>query len=197
MYWCDTGGPSLTRKLDTLLRERGLLNGTPINGDGREIEEQDSADAAPVPDPVSAAILDAWQDFTPDELRTDPPPALYVWKPRIPAGRVILLNATGGSYKTTLLTNLAACRAMGRPFLDGSQPTEGETVIFSAEDNREDYMRKLAALRQEWGEAFDADRIAARFHIIAVGGLLDMRLVATEYGQCRITSLPDKLAEVI
>ena len=147
-------------------------------------------------DPIKSALLAGWHNLTPEDLRNDPPPQAFVWKPRIPAGQVTVLSGPGGSTKTTLLTNVAVCRALGLSFLDGTQPTEGETVILSTEDRLEDYRRKLAALRVELGADFNAERVAARVHFVDLSGV-PIRMVAAEYGQYKPTSLPDLLAEVI
>src|SRR5262249_28736761 len=98
--------------------------------------------------------------------------------------------------KTTLITAVAVCRALGKPFLDGTAPSAGVTVILSTEDRLEDYRRKLAALRVEMGADFDPELVAEHVHFVDLSGV-SIRMVRAEYGQYEPTSLPDVLAAVI
>jgi hypothetical protein len=145
---------------------------------------------------LASKIRNAWHCFTPEELLEDPPPQSFIWKPRIPAGQVVVLSGPGGSNKTTLITAVAVYRALGQPFLDGTTPAPGQTVILSTEDRLEDYRRKLAALRVEMGASFDPKRVAEQVHFVDLGGE-PIRMVEAEYGQYKPTALPDALATVI
>jgi RecA-family ATPase len=145
---------------------------------------------------IKRAIEKAWHSFTTEELLKDPPPQEFIWKPRIPSGQVSILSGPGGSNKTTLITAVAVCRALGLTFLDGTVPKEGVTVILSTEDRLEDYRRKLASLRLEMGSNFKADLVAKRVHLVDLAGE-SIRMVKSEFGQYHPTVLPDALADVV
>lgn len=139
----------------------------------------------------------AWHTVTLEDLETDPPPQEYVATPRIPLGKVSQLSATGGTGKTTYTASLAVRRALGLRDLDGSELRPGETVILTGEDGVVDYQRKFAALRVEMGEAFSAETIAGRVHIVDVSGVPGVEFVRTEFGQLVVTSIPDELGALI
>jgi RecA-family ATPase len=128
-------------------------------------------------------------------LNADPPPPRFVLYPYIPVESVTVLAGPGASNKTTLTTYLAVCRALGLPFF-GLPVPEGKTAILTTEDSREDYLRKLAALRVELGDAFDAKRIAERVTLFDLPGH-PVRLVEAERGTYRPTAFADDLATVL
>jgi hypothetical protein len=134
--------------------------------------------------------------FTVADLHSTPPPQRFILHPYIPAGTVSTLAGPGGSNKTTLTTYLAVCRALGRPFFGGTVPARGKTVILTTEDSRDDYLRKLAALREELGDGFDPQAISERVILFNLPGV-PVRLVGAEGGNFRPTELADDLAAVL
>jgi hypothetical protein len=77
--------------------------------------------------------------------------------------------AGGGSGKTSLETGLAVHRALGKPFL-GIPTEEGTTVIITAEDDREDFRRKIHAWKGVLGSDFDTKKISERVVIYDISG---------------------------
>ena len=148
-----------------------------------------------MPDPT-AYLRDAYRRLSVEDLTTDPPAQRFIVHPYIPERVVFVLAGVGGSNKTTFTTYLAVCRALGRPMWGTVNVAEGETVILSTEDRLIDYHRKLTALRHEFGEDFDARRVAERVHFFDLSGVV-ARLVANDHGQYRPTEMADDLAAVL
>jgi hypothetical protein len=134
--------------------------------------------------------------FTEADLLAPPPRQDFILHPYVPAGTVTTLAGPGGSSKTTLLVYLAVCRALGRSFFGGPAPRRGRTAIVTTEDTADDYRRKLAALRHEMGDAFDAAAIADGVIIFDLAGV-PVRLVEADRGNYYPTPVPDDLAAVI
>lgn len=134
--------------------------------------------------------------FTADELRSEPPAQRFILRPYIPAERVTTLSGPGGSSKTTMLVYLAVCRALGRPFFGRTLPAEGRTVIVTTEDSRDDYHRKLAAIRCQLGEDFDAQAVADSIVLLDLSGI-PIRMVETHGGNWTATPYPDHLAAIL
>jgi hypothetical protein len=144
----------------------------------------------------TVALESAWSPFTQEQLLGDPPPLRFILRPYIPEGVVFNLSGSGASLKTTLTVYIAVCRALGLPFFGGDKPAEGETVLFTTEDRRDDYLRKLAALRMELGDVFDVKRVAERVHLFDCSGM-PVRMVAALHGQYLPTGFADDLATVL
>ena len=134
--------------------------------------------------------------FTPDDLTSPPPVQQFILYPYIPAGTVTTLAGPGGSSKTTLLTYLAVCRALGIPFFGQALPTRGRTAIFTTEDGKNDYHRKLAALRHELGDLFDPEAVSRNVALFDLPGV-PVRLVESNRGNFCPTALADDLAAVV
>lgn len=120
----------------------------------------------PASAPVDLASLTS--TFTLDELGTAPPPVAFVVNPYIPAGKPTLLAAAGGTGKSTLIAKLAISITTGTPFF-GCEVDPGTVVIVTAEDDREDYRRRLYPLTI----LLDAEEVALverRLIIIDLGG---------------------------
>jgi hypothetical protein len=141
-------------------------------------------------------LAKTWHTFTEAELVTDPPPEKYIARPRIPEGKTVVLSAAGGTGKTTLVVELAYRRAVGEPFLDGTELKPGETVILTGEDGVTDFWRKLHALRLSRPD-FNASAAAAKIHLLDVTGIAGVELVRTEFGQHVVTSMPETMGEVV
>lgn len=144
----------------------------------------------------SNIFRDAFRRFTLDEVETDPPPQRYILRPYIPEGVVCAFSGAGASKKTTLMTYLAVCRAIGRQMFDGLTPEEGETAIVTTEDRLIDYRRKLANWRHRLGIEFNARKVQDRIHMCDLSGI-PVRMVFSEYGQYLPTTAPDDLAEAL
>lgn len=147
------------------------------------------------PDKEALDLGKRWVTFTKDELERDPPEKVFVWDGRIPLGDVGVFSAKGGAGKTALLIGLAIHRATGAPFL-GRAVRRGTTVILTAEDSREDYLRKIAAWRTWLGPHLDLAAVAKHVHLIDVTGV-PFRLVQSSYGEHVPTAHVDMLIEVV
>jgi hypothetical protein len=91
---------------------------------------------------------DSIQEFTLEELLSDPPDQGWLLENRIPddPGLVGSISGPGSAGKTSLLVGFAMHRAMGLPFL-GMKTKPGRTLVISTEDGRKQYLRKMAAWR--------------------------------------------------
>lgn len=69
----------------------------------------------------------------------------WAWDAYIPCGQVALLAAHGGTGKSTIALHLAACVALGRPYL-GRDTRAGRVVFYSAEDPHDVVLRRLARI---------------------------------------------------
>ncbi len=141
-------------------------------------------------------LVESLSRFTVEELTSPPPRQEFILHPYVPAGVVSILAGPGGSSKTTLLVALAVCRALGLPFFGGALPKKGRTAIFTTEDRRDDYLRKLAALRHDLGDAFDPAAVAENVLLFDLSGV-PVRLVEVDSGNFRPTTLADNLAAVL
>ncbi|MBU2755645.1 AAA family ATPase, partial [Acidithiobacillus sp. CV18-2] len=114
---------------------------------------------APEPAPAfslpSVSIADLWSN-------PDPAPR-FIWQGRIPAGFVTLLAAHGGTGKSVLSLQLAACVAAGKQFL-GSDTEQGNVVFWSAEDGKSVIRQRLAHVTTKHG--IGTDLLAERMQII-------------------------------
>jgi hypothetical protein len=146
--------------------------------------------------PARHLLVDSLRRFTIEDLTTPPPRQQFILHPYIPAGVVTTLAGPGGSSKTTLLVHIAACRALGLPFFGGPLPRRGRTAILTTEDGRDDFLRKLAAIRCEIGDAFDAAAVAENVILLDLAGI-PVRLVESEHGNLRPTVLADELSAVL
>jgi hypothetical protein len=176
-------------------------DGEPVGstGGGRAVEQPRAESEQPRAESEQKKKLRAaYCRLTADELRAPPPEKKFILKPYIPAKDVSVLSGPGGSNKTTMIVFLAVCRALGLRFFDHEEmPTEGETIIVSTEDRIDDYRRKLAALRVELGDQFDAEKLAERIHFFDLSGHSIRMVAATQGGQFMPTALVEELAKVI
>jgi hypothetical protein len=178
-------------------REPGRASGAPGNdANHRDGEEPTGGREGAPPDYWRKILSDSYCRFTVEDLLTDPEPQRFVLFPYIPEGTVTVLAGPGSSGKTTLLTFVAVARAQSLPFFGGATPAAGDTAIFTTEDRREDYLRKLAALRVDLGDAFRADLIAERVHFFDLSGV-PVRMVEANKGNFYPTPVPDALADVL
>ena len=75
----------------------------------------------------------------------DVKPQEWWWHRYLPAGEVTLLAAHGGTGKSTLALQLAACLALGSPFL-GKTTRSARVLFLSAEDPAQVVMRRLCQI---------------------------------------------------
>jgi hypothetical protein len=96
--------------------------------------------------PVPPAHVPPFKLVSVADLWTRPAaPQAWVWGHYIPAAHVTLLAGHGGSRKSSLMLRLAACVALGVPFL-AQQTTQGRVCVFSAEDPGELVRLRLARI---------------------------------------------------
>jgi hypothetical protein len=91
---------------------------------------------------------------------------------------------------------LAVARALGLPFYGGNVPSKGKTIIFSTEDSRDDYWRKIASIRHALGDRFDDEAVRAGIAVLDCAGI-PVRMVEMSGGQFRPTMMPEHLAEAV
>jgi hypothetical protein len=65
----------------------------------------------------------------------------WLWRDRIPAGKVTVLDGDPGTGKSTLTLTVAAKVSTGSPFRDGAQPKVGGVILLNAEDDIGDTIR--------------------------------------------------------
>ncbi len=139
-------------------------------------------------------LLKRWITFDAKQLAADPPAKEFIWAGRIPLGDVGTFAAAGGAGKTALLTGLAIHRAVGKPFL-GRAVRQGTTVIVTAEDGREDYLRKIAAWRSCLPD-LDLGAVARHVHLIDLAGV-PFKLIAPQHGEYVSTAHVQMLADAV
>jgi len=101
-----------------------------------------------------------------------PPPHPMVLHPYIPLGKVSALLGAGTSSKTLLVCEWAAAIAVGSDWR-GHRTIEGDVVIVTWEDEREDYHAKLHSLVNARSDLLPfTDLIAERVHFIELHGSL-------------------------
>lgn len=65
----------------------------------------------------------------------------WLWRDRIPLGKITLLQGNPGVGKSYVACDLVARVSAGRPMPDGSPATKGEVVFFTSEDGASDTIR--------------------------------------------------------
>ena len=71
----------------------------------------------------------------------EPETVEWVWKDRIPLGKMTILSGDPGLGKSFVCCDLAARVSTGRSFPDGAACTTGEFIILSCEDDKADTIR--------------------------------------------------------
>ena len=80
----------------------------------------------------------------------------------IPSRNVTMLGGDGGTGKSLLALQLAVAAALGRPWLDRTV-TQGQALVFSAEDDMDELHRRLAEIvRAESAKLADLNRLTIR-----------------------------------
>ncbi len=126
--------------------------------------EQESANEPPV-----GVLL---SDVRPENVK-------WIWKGRIPKGKVTIVQGDPGKGKSVLTTDLAARHTVGRDFPDGVPCQAGGVVLLNAEDGL-------------------ADTILPRLE--AAGGdpakVLSLATVPDEDGHDRLLSIPEDIRTI-
>src|SRR5215218_10051098 len=65
----------------------------------------------------------------------------WLWRDRIPRGKVTVLDGDPGTGKSTLTLTITAKVTTGSPFPDGSRPEPADVILLSAEDEIGDTIR--------------------------------------------------------
>lgn len=118
------------------------------------LQEED----APVP-PLPARLAKLMQPFSAEELDAakEPHPHAFVAGQTglFPVGEVTVVAAQGREGKTYSLVAIAAAYVRGQRLGGLSSSSEGLAIIYSAEDDRAQYARKVAAQRCLLGDTCD------------------------------------------
>src|SRR5690606_7039479 len=124
---------------------------------------------APTPAPefdLTAALDDAAVPFTDAEFDAAAIPHPHAFmsadgrRGLFPAGEVTVLAAPGREGKTTVVTAIAKHYALGWALADMTPEEVGAVMVYSAEDDRQQYARKFQAQRAKLSEA-DAAHLQA------------------------------------
>ncbi len=86
-------------------------------------------------------------------LRLEPKPQRYVVEGMIPEPVAAAIVAPGSTGKSFWLMQLAACVATGTPFFGHAIPTPGGVLMLGAEDDQDEFARRLHAIAKAYGWA--------------------------------------------
>lgn len=132
-------------------------------------------------DPITSALSSAMAPFSSQELddaQDSHPHAFAAGETGLfPIGEVSVVAAQGREGKTYSLVAIAAAYVRGKR-LGGLAPSPDRlAIIYSAEDDRRQYARKVAALRWVHGDAGGADSWCGRIVVpdLGEGGLSEWR----------------------
>lgn len=103
------------------------------------------------PDTLGPLITSGAECFTYNDLSGDPPGQPFIVEQFLPANIVGSVIATGGTGKTFFLIQLAMSIASGIKFFDWNVPERGNVLFLAAEEQRDDFHRRVHAIRQNWG----------------------------------------------
>ena len=121
-----------------------------------------------------SALLRPWSD---DEIEAAKTPWPHVFsggeRGIFPVGEVSIVGARGREGKTTILTAIATAAAVGQSIVGLTSPAT-TTVIYSAEDDRQQYARKIGAQMS----ILAAERVEKVRHRILVPDLDDPSVAA-------------------
>lgn len=123
----------------------------------------------------ASLIASRFRRITTSLLQQKPPVKEFLWEGAIPVGDVGTLVGPGAAGKSALMVGLAVHMALRLEYL-GRKTMCRRTVIVSAEDNLDDYLRKLAGWRDVLGDRWNAERIAEYVTLLDLRGT-DVRLV--------------------
>lgn len=109
--------------------------------------------------PLDSAMARAMRSFSSTELDASKAPHPHAFQAGdsgfFPIGEVTVVAAQGREGKTFALTAIAATYARGKRLSGFSSVSDRAAVIYSAEDDRSQYARKIAALRWAHGDLVD------------------------------------------
>ncbi|HAJ44314.1 MAG TPA: hypothetical protein DCM00_16990 [Alcanivorax sp.] len=86
-------------------------------------------------------------------LSREPKPPRYVVEGMIPEPVAAAIVAPGSTGKSFWLMQLAACVATGTPFFGHAIPTPGGVLMLGAEDDQDEFARRLHAIAKAYGWA--------------------------------------------
>ena len=127
--------------------------------DARRTAHSVPADPAPPADDEQSNALDLSKASVAGMIGTPPPPRRWLVNERLPLDVVGILAAAGGTGKSMATLQLAVSVATGWPWLDQEMGEPGSVLMLSAEDDRDEVHRRLAAVLELY--SYDADPFAA------------------------------------
>ena len=107
-------------------------NGTAANGSERGAPSEWYAEEATGNGHVEPGVI--LSSIEPEEVE-------WLWEPRIPLGKITVIDGDPGNGKSALTTDLGARLTVGRPFPDGKGCEPAGVVIMNAEDGLADTIR--------------------------------------------------------
>jgi hypothetical protein len=114
--------------------------------------------ACGIPDVPSPTLLSAPPLHTTALVDVEPKPIEWLWRGRIPLGKLTTFDGDPGVGKSTILADLAARVSTGSPMPDGSRGVHGSVVILTAEDDADDTIRpRLEAAGADLSRVFVVD----------------------------------------
>jgi len=132
-------------------------------------------------DPITSALSSAMEPFSAQELDDALAPHPHAFSAGeaglFPIGEVSVVAAQGREGKTYSLVAIAAAYVRGKRLAGLAPAPDRLAIIYSAEDDRRQYARKVAALRWVHGDAGGPDSWCSRIVVpdLGEGGLTEWR----------------------
>lgn len=152
------------------------------------IEEPIATSSMPNPDGRRLTLDRGLIDTSP----TPPPPQQYVLDKFAAAKKVTTLAGLGGVSKTTLVTQLGICVALGEPFGDIAV-SEGAVIALFGEDDQDDSNRRVKAVLKDRDQA-TRTKLAERARFFSWAGQ-DMKLTGLYAGQVHRTAFVQEIID--
>jgi RecA-family ATPase len=169
------GGKATAVELPGLPHKGDIINWT---GTAEDLAKLTSEALNPPAETLPLADLTAW-------AQTAPTPKTFILERLIPQHEVVILTGDGGTNKSTLGLQIAACRAAGKSFL-GLDLQPGVSLYATAEDDDRENHWRLTEMCAAIGTSLK--EIAGRLHVSSLRGRLNNELATFDTdGRLRTT----------